>query len=176
MTVMIEPDTKGIDGLSGELDDSVCMPTLIWDELVMHLGEVPPRPHIDPFDEEPWQELPTLAQLAPLWESTPMSMLFHQIVSGLVVEDLPRFIAEQRMLADIELAYRKEREAQDAEHHSAEPGQDGPVGSAEAGGGGQLVSGEPENGDPVGEGGQTQRHSDTGRPQKVSRGAGKGKA
>jgi len=172
----VEPDTKGVDALSGHSDGSL-LPPRIWLELQAELGLVPAAPHIDPFDDGPWRQLPPVEELEYLW-STP-DQLFSSMIHNLGVaahgegEDLPRYMASQRRLADWELELKRAREAHSAEE--ARDDDDGAAGgvaavvSADAGGGGVDFSGGPENGDAVGEGGQVSVDTHGRRPPKVSR-------
>lgn len=174
MIVAFEPDTRGIDALSGELDDSVTMPTLVWDQLIKDMGDIPGRPHIEPFDQEPWQQLPTLEELSVLWGASPVFMLIGDIVNRLDVPDVPKFLAEQRFMAEIELGWIKEREARDAVNVEQDPdstgsAQHGPVGTIDARGGGQDLPCGSEDGDTVGEDKEDCGDPHGGGTQKVPR-------
>lgn len=183
MTVTVEPDTRGIDALSGHMDDSVAqLPAAIWDELVAELGDIPPVPVIDPFDDAPWRQLPTIEDMEHLWEaSAPLEAMLHKvaIVAHGDGPDLMQFMQHHRWLADMELELKRSREVPDADAEAVDncgSGGDGSVGSADPQGGGTAVQGEPENGHPVVKGGKTRSGADTGRTQKVSGRGGSRKA
>lgn len=156
MNTMIEPDTRGTDALSGKMDDSVAeLAPLIWEGIIAELGPVPEAPQIDPFDEQPWKLLPTMEDLEELWaQSAPLDQMLHRlaITAHGDGDDLPRYMAAQRELADMELRWKKERDAEDAATADAgRSGEDGPVGAAGASAGGVAVSRRPKNGDTLGE-------------------------
>lgn len=186
MTVaMIEPDTKGIDALSGKLDDSVCMPTLIWDGLVAELGPVPNVPFLPPeleFDDEPWLTLPTIQELEVIWSPfTPLDAMLHELAVRAHGDgpDLMEYMARQSWLANMELELKKEVIGGDSSRSGADgagPGEHGPVGSAGAAGGGKDLPGGPENGNKVGKGRKAPRDPNTWGAQKVSRRGGVGAA
>lgn len=177
MTIMIEPDTRGIDALSGETPDNVPeLPLLIWEGLTADLGPIPEAPFLPSeleFDEQPWQLLPTLQDLEQLWLVSPLvDIMIHRLAlkahgDG---EDLPRYIYEQWQLADLELKLKKEREAQDVQSgEDYRAAKDGPVGAVAPVGGGQDLSGQPQNGDQVEQGRKVAVDPNSGRPPKVPR-------
>lgn len=186
MTVMIEPDTRGIDALSGKLDDNVAsMPTLIWDELVAALGPVPDAPFLPSeleFDEAPWQELPTLAELETIWSAlTPLDSMLHELAVRVHGDgpDLMEYMARQQWLADIELELKRGTQDGDAGAQAVDgagSGRHGPDGAADPAGGGADLSGKPENGDKVVKSGKAPRDPNSWGAQKVSRRRGAGKA
>ena len=183
MTVTVEPDTRGIDALADKLDDNVApMPTLIWDELVAHLGDVPPAPHIDPFDEAPWQALPTMAELENIWSPlTPLDSMLHEVAVRAHGDgaDLMGYMARQRWLADIELDLKRGMVNGDAEAQAVDgagSGKHEPVGAAGSAGGGADLPGKPKNSDKVGKSRKAPRDPDTWGAQKVSRRRGAGAA
>lgn len=159
----IHVDTQGVDALLGGYDADA----RVWDELVAELGQLPPVPYTArelEFDEQPWLQLPTMRELAVLWGASPVSMLISDIASRMELDAL--LLAEERFKADIELAWIKEREAQDADH-GTRLDQHEAGSAAQAGRGGGAVPGEPENGDSVGEGGETPSDTNPRRPQKI---------
>lgn len=165
-------DSRGVDALRG---DELLLGCRIWDEMAAELGKVPAPPVIEPFDEQPWQEL-WEAHPAPL----PLDALLHELAMRTFGdgEDFPKFMAHQRFMAQVELDLTKQREAQNvqqgADDSGAAAGAAGVVSAAALGGGGD-VPGERENGDPVEPVGQAEGSPDSGRASKVSRGRGKGK-
>ena len=165
---MIESDTKGIDALSGQTGDIFLEP-LIFDAMIAELGPIPDPPHIDPFDDTPWRALPTIEDLQHLWqESSPLDQLLHGIIGGIETDDLPRFLAAQQALADMELQLKKGRlDAETSKPVGRRRRKDGADGGVVAGGGGRSVQGGSEDGDPVVEGGQAAVVPDAGRPSKV---------
>lgn len=171
----VEPDTRGIDALTGEPGDSVLLPALIWEQMMAELGDLPPRPHIEPFADEPWRQLPTMQELERLWsQSTTLDQQIFQLahrIHGETGEDLMKFLAQQRQLAELELAWTREAELSERADafDGGRPVPDEPDAAAAALGGGEGVPGEPENSDPVDEGGQAEGHQDSRRPPKVSR-------
>lgn len=178
MNTMIEPDTRGIDALSGELDDNVAqVQALLFHELMAEMADqFPVAPLSGPdleFDEQPWKQLPTLEDLEQLWhESPPLDAMLHRLIAGFTdkVDDVPRYVAAQRLLAEYELELRGGRDA--AERHDPDRGGSGRNAgrrSAKAAGAGADVPGEPENGDQVGKSRQAGANSNTGRASKVSR-------
>lgn len=164
-------DTRGVDALRG---DEPLLGCRIWDEIVAELGEVPEPPVIEPFDEAPWQQL-WEAHPAPL----PLDALLHELAMRAFGEgeDFPKFMAQQRFMAQVELDLIKQREAQDVQgaDDSGAAGEAAGLVSAAALGGGGNVPGERENGDSVEPVGQAESGPDSGRAPKVSRGRGKGK-
>ena len=177
---MTKPDTRGVDALKGDMAASVALlPARIWGEMETELGELPPAPHIDPFDEEPWQALPTMEELEKLWLVAPaVDIMIAQLAVRVHGEgpDLPRYIASQRELAYMELAWIKEREleneqAADTRHSAA----DGPVGAAAAAGSRGAVPRGSKNGHKVGKGRKAPRDPDTWGAQKISGRSGAGK-
>jgi hypothetical protein len=187
MTVMIEPDTRGIDALSGQLDDNLLEPLLFHQltaEMGQQLADAPWPQQLPVFDNEPWQQLPTIEQLGYLWSSPDevLSEMIHHL--GIVAHgegpDLPQFMAAQRQLAEWELELKRAREADDAAGSEAVDdrgsGEDAAVGVAVAGGGGGDFPGGPEDGDSVGEGREAVVGPDTGKAQKVPRKRRAGKA
>lgn len=184
MTILPQPDTRGVDALTGGTGDGVPLAPRIWEEMVAELGTLPSVPVVEPFDEEPWAQLPTVEQLQELWLASPLlDIMIHRLARQIHGDDvgLPMFLAQQRELAEIELAWKKEAghaQAGQAVHGSG-PGQDGTVAAAAAGGGGAAVSGGPEDGVAVGKSRGTVHDPDTGGPSQVSgkqrkRKAGKG--
>lgn len=157
MTVKIKPDTRGTDALTGKVSDKVTeLPAVIWEQIVAELGQIPEVPHIDPFDEQPWQLLPTMQELEELWSQAPLleRMLHEMAVSAHGDgEDLARYIAGQRALADMELVLKKGREdAADAgKTDVGGPGGAAAVASADASAGGVAVPRRPKNGDKMGD-------------------------
>lgn len=180
MTTMIKPDTRGIDALCGELDDNVTpLPTLIFDQLAAEMAQqftdAPWPDELPTFDAAPWDDLPTVADLEPIWSaSTPIDAMISRL--GVSAhgdgEDLMSFMARQWWLAGLELDLKRRREAEgdqaDVDNGGAGTA-DGPVGSAAPGRGGGAVSGGPENGDTVGEGGQVAGGTDSGAAPAVPR-------
>lgn len=175
---MIEPDTRGVDALTGSKPDNMPeLPTLIWDGLVAELGPLPDVPFLPvelEFDEGPWQQLPTLDDLEPLWCASPLAtIIMHRLATSAHGEgpDLPRYMAEQWQLAEIELELKKGREDDERREATDAGGSGGnaPVTVAPAGRGGRGAKGRSKNGDAVGTWGQTQLGKDPGRAQKVSR-------
>lgn len=185
MTITVEPDTRGTDALGGALDDNVApLRALIFDDLIIEMGGLFLAEPIDlSFDDEPWRELPTIEDLQHLWlSSTPIQQMITAVAIRVHGDggDLPRYMAQQWQLAELELAWKKEAE------HAEETGA-GTVdggGSAEAagvasaaadGGGGDLPGGS-EDGDAVGGGEEAAQPENTRRPSKVPRGRGSRKA
>lgn len=183
MTNLAEPDSRGVDALTGGTGDGVPLAPRIWEEMVAELGPLPPVPVTEPFDEQPWSLLPTLEQLQELWLASPLvDIMIHRLAVKIHGDgaDLPMFMAQQREQAELELAWMREAEYARAEtvHHSGF-GQDGAVAAAAAGRGGADFPGGPEDSVTVGEGGQADQCQDAGRPSQVSgkqrkRRAGKG--
>lgn len=174
---MIETDTRGIDALRGETDANVALlPARIWNEMIAELGDVPPVPEIDPFNDEPWLALPTMEQLEELWLVAPaVDIMVHRLALKLHGEgpDLPKFIATQRDLAEMELAWIREREAEDAAKHTADAGGSGGVAtvvSAQAGGSGGGAAGGSEDGVQVGKVRKARRKKDDGAASPLHRG------
>ena len=184
MTTMIKPDTRGVDALSGQLDDNLLQP-LIFDELLaemaMQLADAPWPDQLPAFDETPWQELPTLDEMEPLWSaSAPVDALIARL--GITVhgdgEDLGQFMARQWHMAELELEFKRQREAQDAaraDDDGAAAGAAGLVSAETRRGGGDLPGGS-EDGVALGEGGKAGRKANSGRTSKVSGKRGSGKA
>lgn len=180
MTAVIEPDTRGVDALYGHVDATV--PAVIWGQIVNELGPVPPVPQLDPFDNEPWRQLPLIEELAYLWVESPIAAIIADlaIVAHGAGPDLPEFIARQRWLAGIEVELARERQAQ---HGQVGAGDDaGAVGeaaavvSAAALRGGEDLSGESEDGVAVVEGGQVAGDPHVGAAPQVPRRRRAGKA
>lgn len=169
---MIETDTRGIHPLTDETDANVALlPARIWGEMIAELGDVPPVPEIDPFDDAPWLALPTMEQLEDLWLVSPaVDIMIHKLAVKLHGEgpDLPRFIATQRDLAEIELAWI--RGATHATEQAADlggPGEPSTVASAAGLGGGEGLPGGPENGGSVGKDRKTRGRANSRRASAV---------
>lgn len=164
-------DSRGVDALRG---DEPLLGCRIWDEIVAELGEVPAAPVIEPFDEAPWQQL-WEAHPAPL----PLDALLHELAMRAFGEgeDFPKFMAQQRFMAQVELDLIKQREVQDAQgaDDTGAAGEVAGLVSAAALGGGGNVPGEREDGDPVEHVGEAGSSPDSGRPSKVPRRRGKSK-
>jgi len=180
MTITVEPDTRGVDALSGRVDGSLLQP-LIWLELEVELGQLPQVPQLDPFDEQPWRLLPTIEDMEQLWASSPpLETMLHRLAVSAHGdgEDLSRYMAAQRQLAEWELEFKKAREAHDAHgaDDGAAAGSVATVVSADAGGGGLDFSGGPEDGYQVGKGRKTGLDPHGGRTPPVSRKRRPGKA
>jgi hypothetical protein len=186
MTIMIEPDTRGVDALSGQLDDNLLPPLIfqqLQQEMAQQFADTPWPQQLPEFDGAPWQELPTAADMEPLWlASAPIDVLIAALGHKAHGEgpDLPEFMSQQWRLADWELELRKAREADDAaraeaDDHIAAGGTAGLV-SAETGRGGSDLSGGPKDGVAVGKGGKAGHKTNAGRPSKVSGRRGSGKA
>ena len=182
-TAIVEPDVSGVAALSGRVDDNLLQP-LIWLELIAELGELPQAPQLDPFDNAPWRQLPTIEELEYLWSTRDelLSVMIHDL--GVAAhgegEDLPRYMAQQWQLADWELESKRVREAHDAEEAASDDGA-GAAGaaklvSADASGGGVVVPGGPEDGYQVGKGRKVGVDPHGGRSPKVSRQRCPGKA
>jgi len=177
MTVMSEPDTRGVDALSGHVDDNL-LPPLIFDELLaemaMQLADAPWPDELPVFDAAPWEALPTVEDMEPLWlTSAPIDMIIARLGNKAHGDgpDLMEFMSRQWQLAGMELDPKRSREAADAETGTDDGGAVGGasgVVSAAALGGGVDFSGQPENGDKVDEGGETAGNPHAGRPSKVS--------
>jgi len=174
MNTMIESDTRGIDALTGQSGDSVeQLPPLLWNQLVAEWGEMPERPYTAPFDDEPWQQLPTMEDLAQLWETSPLvSIMLHKLAIKVHGdgEDLPMFIARQWELADTELRLKREREAADATGepvHAGGSGEAAGLGAAAALGGGGNVSGRSKNRHKVGKSRKTPLDPNAGKASPV---------
>jgi hypothetical protein len=180
---MVEPDTRGVDALSRLLDDNLLEP-LIWLELETELGGVPQAPRIDPFDNAPWRQLPTIEELEHLWSTRDelLSVMIHDLGVAAHGEgpDLMKFMAMQRQLAEWELDFKKQREAYDAEGAGTDDGAAAEgaaaVVSTDAGGGSVVVSGGSKDSYQVGKGRKVGLDPHAGRPPKVSRRRGPGKA
>lgn len=155
---MIDSDTRGVDALYGDIVAE--LPPVIWFQIVNDLGPPPPVPQIDPFDEGPWRELPQIDELVHLWNASPVDYMIHSMVVNMPIDDVPKFLAQQRFMAQIEVDLIKERQAHDVQSAAAagdDPGaavQAAAVVSADAVRGGQDFPGEPEDGVAVVEGGQ----------------------
>lgn len=171
-------DTVGVDALYGDVAADQ-IPAIIWDQMIAELGEVPEAPHIDPFDEQPWEQLPTMEDLEKVWLASPLlDIMVHKLATGSYTgPDLPQYMAQQRWLADMELELKKGREASDV--FTAEAG--GSVANvaisvAEALGGGRPVSGAPAGDHRLGRGRKARVGKNAGRASKVSGGRGSGNA
>lgn len=176
MTIaMIESDTRGIDALSGETDDNVALPALIWEGVLAELGQLPEAPHIDPFDDEPWRLLPTVEQLEHLWASSPkLETLIYQTArraAPALGGSIASYMEQQWWLSEMELELIKGREAQCDEAAGTDDvgaaGGVAAVASADASGGGVDFSGGPEDGDAVGAGGEVAVAADAGQASPV---------
>lgn len=172
---MIEPDTRGVDALTGDMPDSMPeLPLLIWEGLVADLGELPDTPHIDPFDEQPWQQLPTIEDLEELWCASPLAtIMMHRLAIKTHGErpDLPLYMAGQWQLAETELMLKKGRE-DDERRQAVDIGGSGGDAAVEASasrGGGAGAARGSKNGDKVGTWGKTKLGKDSRRSQAVSR-------
>lgn len=193
MTVMIEPDTRGIDALSGKLDDSVAsLQPLIFDELMREMADqfpaVPLHGHDLEFDGEPWLQLPTMEDLELLW--SPSVPLQHQLYTLALKAhgggpDLPHYMARQWAIADIELALIRKKEAEDAAAETVTGAADGAGSAGDEAvasavprrGGGDLPGGRQDGGSVgAGETAAAAQHPDTGGPSKVLRKRRSGKA
>lgn len=153
---------------------------LVWDQMIAELGPLPREPFTTQeleFDEAPWVKPPTEVLLGELglWQPPPLDTLIHALAvkahgDG---EDLPRYMAHQRWLAEIELELSRGREVDSEQRAGAadDPGfaADATVAAAAAQRGGGGVEGEPEDGVAVVEDGQTPGGKDTGRSPKVPR-------
>lgn len=172
---MIETDTRGVDALTGDMPDTVTPPLSIWEGLLADLGPAPQVPTSSwtdtyPFDDEPWRALPTLEDLEKIWLGSPtVDIMIAQLAIKVHGDgpDLPKFIATQRDLAAMELAWIKEREADNATDNRR-PGEPAGLTSAAHLGDSVDVPGEPENSHPVGKGRKAGSRKNTGRPSKVS--------
>lgn len=171
MSTVVVPDVSAGDTL---------LAPLIFDELFVDMmGQLPVMPDLS-FDEQPWRDLPTIEDLQYLWlTSTPLEHLITAVAikahgDG---EDLPRFLAQQRWLADMELALKKEAgNGQAGADDGGGSGEAPPVASVDPHGGGGDLPGESEDGDTVGAGGQDRQHQDAGTPPAVPRKRGTRKA
>lgn len=177
-TTMIEPDTRGVDALTGSKPDNMPeLPTLIWDGLVAELGPLPDVPFLPvelEFDDGPWQQLPTIEDLEELWCALPVAtIMMHRLAIKAHGEgpDLPAYMAAQWQLAETELRLKREREngrhGRTADDRGL--GEDAAVEVAASGGSGTGAAGGSENGDPVGTWGKTKLGKDPRRSSKVSR-------
>ena len=174
MTTMIESDTRGIDALTGQTGDNVeQLPPLLWNQLTAEWGEMPERPYTAPFDDEPWQQLPTIEDLEELWLTSPLiSIMVHKLAAKVHGdgEDLPMFIARQRELAYVELRLKREREAADATGEPVHAGGSGGAashGAAAALGGGGDVPRKPKNRNKVGKSRKTPLDPNAGKASPV---------
>lgn len=170
-----------MDILCGALDAEVLAEAAVFDQMVAELGPIPGRPFTDTelcFDEAPWLQLPSLRDLQPATSS--LEGEIHQLaikVHGLG-EDLPRFIAQQRELARLELQWARERLESDVVAESVGVGGAGEVAgdvSVDAEGGGDSVSGGDEDSVTVGEERGVAVHGDGRGASKVPRRRGRGK-
>ena len=177
MSTVVVPDASGVEAL---VAGDVLLAPLIFDELFVEMmGQWPILPDLG-FDEAPWRDLPTIEDLQYLWlTSTPLEHLITAVAirahgDG---EDLSRFVAQQRWLADMELMLKKEAgNGQAGADDGGGSGEAPLVASADPHGGGGDLPGESEDGDTVGEGGQDCQHQNAGTPQKVPRKRGARKA
>jgi hypothetical protein len=187
MTTMIEPDTRGVDALSGQLDDNLLQPLIfqqLEQEMAQQFADAPWPQQLPEFDDAPWHELPTVADMEALWlTSAPIDSLISKLGHRAHGEgpDLAMFMARQWRMADMELTLKRAREAEGAEagtgsdDDGAVAGAAGVV-SAETRRGGGDLSGGPEDGVAVGKGGKARGKTNGGRASKVSDRRGPGKA
>lgn len=177
MTTMIEPDTRGVDALSGRLDDNL-LPPRLFEQLRAEMGqqfaEAPWPQQLPEFDDEPWRQLPTITDVEALWlESAPIDRLIAELGHRAHGDgaDLPQFMAWQWYMAGMELDLKRAREAQDdtgADDDCAAEEAAG-LASAETGGGGGDLPGGSEDGDQVVAGGKVAGGADSGKASKVPR-------
>lgn len=177
MMVLTESDTKGIDALTGRQDDNVPLQPLIHDELMRDMADQFPVVPIDlSFDEEPWEQMQELSRAA-----TPLPAILAELAMKLHGdgEDLPRFMARQRELADVELAWIKEAEYAAGGAESVDgggPGEAPWIAPVAASGGGGNLSGGPQDGDSMGPGKEAAQQTNTRGASKVPRRRRPGKA
>lgn len=178
---MIKSDTRGVDALNADMPDTMLEP-LIWNQLVAELGELPERPHIEPFDDQPWQQLPTLEDLEELWCALPVAtIIMHRLATKAHGggPDLSQYMAAQWQLADMELKLKKEREEQDAAAAAVDAGRLGEnvaITVADTVGGGRAVPRRSKNRNKVGEGRKDLVEEDSRRAPQISGVGGAGKA
>jgi len=174
-TIMVEPDTRGVDALSGQLDDNLLQPLIfqqLEQEMALQFADAPWPQRLPEFDNAPWQDLPTVADMEPLWlASAPIDLLIATLGHKAHGEgpDLPEFMSRQWHLAGMELELKRAREASDAEGADDDGAAGGAAGlvSAETGRGGGDFPGGPENGDQVGAGRKAGRKANRRRASKV---------
>lgn len=164
-----EQDRQGIVALYGPLGDDVPgVAPLIFHGLLREMASQFPEVDVDlTFDDGPWAGLPSLAELLPLEEQ--IHVLAVSAHGG--GEDLPRFLAAQRDLADRELAWKRERVVVDGSEAGVDGGGVGAasaVVSVDAGGGGGDFSGGLEDGVAVVAGGVVAVRPHAGKAPKVS--------
>lgn len=182
-------NTRGVDALTGKLgEDAVQVQSLLYSQLMNEMADQFPAAPLYgtdlEFDDEPWQQLPTLEDLEQLWLMSPVvEIMLHKLAVKAHGEgpDLSQFLAQQRQLADFEVELRKQREALNADTaadgvDAGAAGTNATIGPAAHSGGGGDLPGGSENGDPVVSGGKTVRNQNLRRSPKVPRGRGVAKA
>jgi hypothetical protein len=172
----VEPDSRGVDALSGQLDGNLLQPLIfqqLAQEMAQQLDDAPWPQQLPEFDDTPWRQLPTVEDMESLWlASAPIDSLIAKLGHRAHGEgpDLMEFMAQQWRMADLELEFKRAREAQGAEGTVDGGGAAAAatIASAETRRGGGGFPRGSEDGDTVGEGGEAEVAAHPGPASKVS--------